>query len=133
MVIPYNNCAKEKWQIMYMCGLSKIKCPNQEGSISITFFRLSFDSMDKHEMYSFMDGYSNYNQVKMAEENTKKTTFISEWGVYAHNVMPFGLRNAPTTFQKVVTKTFKEYLNKFIQVFLDNFNVYGNKKDHLGQ
>jgi hypothetical protein len=47
--------------------------------------------------------------------------------------MPFGLCNIPTTFQKVVTKTFKEYLNKFIQVFLDNFNVYGSKKDHLGQ
>ncbi len=80
-----------------------------------------------------MDGHSNYNQVKMVEENKEKTTFISEWGAYAHNVMPFGLCNVPTTFQKVVTKTFKEYLNKFIQVFLDNFNVYGNKKDHLGQ
>jgi hypothetical protein len=38
MVIPFSNCAKEKWQIAYMCGLSKIKCPNQEGSIFVTFF-----------------------------------------------------------------------------------------------
>jgi hypothetical protein len=47
--------------------------------------------------------------------------------------MPFGLCNALATFQKVVIKIFKEYLNKFMQVFLDNFSVYGNKKDHLGQ
>ncbi len=84
-------------------------------------------------MYSFMDGYSNYNQVKMAEEDKEKTTFISKWGEYAHNVMPFGLCDALATFQKVVTKTFKKHLNKFIQVFLDNFNVYGSKKNHLGQ
>jgi hypothetical protein len=47
--------------------------------------------------------------------------------------MPFGLCNALATFQKVVTNAFKEYLNKFMQVFLDNFSVYGSKKDHLGQ
>jgi len=47
--------------------------------------------------------------------------------------MPFGLCNVPTTFQKMVTKTFKEYLNKFMQIFLDEFSVYGSKKDHLGQ
>ncbi len=54
-------------------------------------------------MYSFMDGYSGYNQVKMAEEDKGKTSFIFEWGAYAYNIMPFGLCNVPTTFQKVVT------------------------------
>jgi hypothetical protein len=46
--------------------------------------------------------------------------------------MPFGLCNALATFQKVMTKAFKEYLNNFMQVFLDDY-VYGSKKDHLGQ
>jgi hypothetical protein len=78
-----------------------------------------------------MDGYSGYNQVKMVEENKKKTSFISEWGAYAYNSMPFGLCNAPTTFQKLITQTFQEYLNNFIQVFLDDFNVYGQKVEDL--
>jgi hypothetical protein len=78
-----------------------------------------------------MDGYSGYNQIKMVEKSNEKTTFISEWGAHAYNVMPFGLCNAPPTFQKVVTKTFKPYLNKLLQVFLDDFSVYGNKKNHL--
>jgi hypothetical protein len=47
--------------------------------------------------------------------------------------MSFGLCNAPTTFQKVVTKTFKPHLNKFMQVFLDDFTIYGDKEDHLEQ
>ncbi len=97
-------------------------------------FPLPFlDLVVGHEMYSFMDGYNNYNQVKMVEEDKEKTTFISEWGAYAYNVMLFGLYNIPATFQKLVTKTFKKYLKKFMQVFLDDFSVYGSKKDHLGQ
>jgi hypothetical protein len=47
--------------------------------------------------------------------------------------MPFGLCNAPITSQKVVTRTIKPNLNKFMQVFLDDFSVYGDKKDNLEQ
>ncbi len=72
-------------------------------------------------MYSFMDGYNDYNQVKMFEEDKDKIIFISKWGTYPNNVMPFGLCNACSTFQKVVAKTFKPYFNKFMQVFLDDF------------
>jgi hypothetical protein len=49
-------------------------------------------------MYSFVDGYNNYNQVKMAKEDKEKMTFVSEWDAYAYNIMPFGLCNALVTF-----------------------------------
>ncbi len=58
-------------------------------------------------MYSVMDGYNGYNQVKIAKENKDKMTFILKWGAYAYNVMHFGLCNAPATFQKVITNMFK--------------------------
>jgi hypothetical protein len=97
-------------------------------------FLLPFlDLVVGHEMYSFMGGYNDDNQVKMAEEDKEYTTIILEWCLYAYDVMPFGLCNALATFQKVVISFFKEYLNKFLQVFLEDFSVYGNKKDHLGQ
>jgi hypothetical protein len=51
-------------------------------------------------MYSFIHGYSGYNQVKMAEENNEKMSFISKWGVHAYNIMPFGLCNALALFKK---------------------------------
>ncbi len=56
-------------------------------------------------MYSFMDGYSGViTKLEWLKKIRKKTIFILEWGAYAYNVMPFGLCNAPTIFQKVVTK-----------------------------
>ncbi len=84
-------------------------------------------------MYSFMDGYNSYNQVKMSKENKEKTTIISGWGAYACNVMHFRLCNALAIFQKIVTKTLKPYLNKFMQVFWDDFSVYRDFKNHLEQ
>jgi hypothetical protein len=65
-------------------------------------------------------------------KRTKVKQHSSQNGAFmAYNFMSFGLCNACATFQKVVTKIFKPYLNKFMQVFLDDFNLYGNKNDHL--
>ncbi len=111
----------------------KLNVQTKKDPFPLPFLDSILDLVVKHEMYSFMDGYSGYNQVKMAKEDKDKTTFISEWGVYAYNVMPFGLCNAPITFQKVVTKMFKPYLNRFMQVFLDDFSVYEDKKNHMEQ
>ncbi len=62
-------------------------------------FPLPFlDFVIGREMYSFMDGYNAYNQVKIAGKKKDKTTLISKWGIYAYNVMLFGLHNAPATF-----------------------------------
>ena len=64
----------------------------------------------------------------MAKEDRPLTTFITEWGTFAYNVMPFGLCNAPATFQRVMTIAFQEYLRKFIEVFLDDFCVFSTKQ-----
>jgi hypothetical protein len=93
-----------------MCGLLQIECPNQKGSISFTFLEYSIlDSIARHEMCSFMDGYSDYRHVKMVEEDKDKITFISKWATYAYDIMPFGLCNAHVTFQKIIIKMLKPY------------------------
>jgi hypothetical protein len=58
------------------------------------------------------------------------TTFTTNWGTLAYNVMPFGLCNAPTTFQRVMTIAFKKYLRKFMEIFLDDFCVYSTWKKY---
>ena len=83
------------------------------------------------EIYSFLDGFSGYNQIRMALKDRDKTAFITEWGVYASTVMNFGLKNAPPTFQKWVMEIFGPYLTSFMKVFLDDFSVSGKKEDHL--
>jgi hypothetical protein len=71
-----------------------------------------------------MGGYNGYNQMKMVEEDKERTSIIFEWGAYAYNFKPFGLCNAPTTFQTLVTQLLKRFFNDFMQVFLNDFSVY---------
>ena len=55
-----------------------------------------------HEAYNFLDGFNRYNQVKIDPADQHKTTFTMEWGTYTYSVMPFGLSNAPGTFQRMM-------------------------------
>ncbi len=82
-------------------------------------------------MYSFLDGFSGYNQIGMAEEDIPKTAFITEWGAFAYLVMSFGLKNGPQEYSKAATKTFEPYLTEFMKIFMDDFCVFGKKSDHL--
>jgi hypothetical protein len=56
------------------------------------------DTVAGHEMYSFLDGFSGYNQIRMAEEDQVKTAFVTEWGVFVAVVMMFRLKTALATF-----------------------------------
>jgi hypothetical protein len=73
------------------------------------------------EAYSFTDGFSGYHQVRITEEDKKKTTFITKWGSFTYNVMPFGLKNAPVVFSRIVIATFREFIHKFIEVYMDDY------------
>ncbi len=75
----------------------KLNAQTKKDPFPLPFLDSVLNSIVGHEMYSFMDGYSGYNQVKMAKENRQRT-FILEWGAYANYVMPFGLCNTPATF-----------------------------------
>jgi hypothetical protein len=83
------------------------------------------------ESYSFTDGFSGYHQVRIVEEDKRKTTFITEWGSFAYNVMPFGLKNAPAVFSRIVIASFREFIHKFIEVYMDDWMVYSLLKEHV--
>ena len=97
----------------------------------LPFTDTMLDQIAGADMYSFADGYSGYNQISIADEDKEKTTFITEWGAFMYLVMPFGLCNAPATFQRAMMAIFKEYLQKFMAVFVDDFTVYSGKEEHL--
>jgi hypothetical protein len=86
-----------------------------------------------HEMYTFGDGYRGYHQVKIALEDQLKTTFTTPWGTLCYTVMPFGLCNAPGTFQRLMNKVFDPFLGLFLQVFIDDFGVYSDRTSHLAK
>lgn len=84
-----------------------------------------------HEIYSFMDGFSGYNQISIAQEDKLKTTFVVEDEVYAYNRMPFGLCNAPATFQRIILHIFQGMSVGNFRAFLDDWSVYSGKEHHL--
>ncbi|RDX68220.1 hypothetical protein CR513_52809, partial [Mucuna pruriens] len=60
------------------------------------------DNTACHAFFSFMDGFSGYNQILMAKEDQEKTTFVTLWGTFCYKVMPFGLKNAGATYQRAM-------------------------------
>ena len=80
--------------------------------------------------YCFLDGYTGYNQITIAPEDQEKTTFTCPYGTFAFRKMPFGLCNAPATFQRSMMAIFSDMVEKFIEVFMDDFSIFGESYDH---
>nr|XP_023896291.1 uncharacterized protein LOC112008185 [Quercus suber] len=70
-----------------------------------------------------MDAFSGYNQIKMADEDQEKTAFITSQGLYCYNVMPFGLKNAGATYQKLVNKMFVKQIGRNMEVYVDDMLI----------
>ena len=81
------------------------------------------DSIALSVMYSFMDGFSGYNQIKMAEADKLKTSFITEQGIYYYLVMPFGLKNTEVIYQRMATTLLHDMIHKEIEVYMDDMMV----------
>ncbi|XP_074300177.1 uncharacterized protein LOC141631399 [Silene latifolia] len=79
--------------------------------------------------YCFLDGYSGYFQIAISHEDQDKTTFTCPFGTFAYRFMPFGLCNTPDTFQRCIVSIFSEYVEKFIEVLMDDFTVHGESFD----
>jgi hypothetical protein len=79
-----------------------------------------------HAYYCFLDGYSGYNQVLMDPEDQEKTTFTCPFGTFAYRRMPFGLCNAPATFQRCMINIFSDMVERVLEVFLDDFSIFGS-------
>ena len=90
------------------------------------------DATAGHEMLSFMDGFSGYNQIKMDKDDTSKVSFITDFGVFCYLVMAFGLKNAGATYQRLVNKIFKDLIGKTMEVYVDDMLVKSlDKADHI--
>jgi len=76
-----------------------------------------------------LDGFSGYNQIQIAPEDWDTTTFTYPWGMFAYRVLPFGLCNAPATFQRAILSIFLYLINEGLEVYMDNFTPYKDDFD----
>ncbi|PKA49228.1 RNA-directed DNA polymerase like [Apostasia shenzhenica] len=81
---------------------------------------------------SFLDTFSGYHQIRMAKEDEEKTTFITDYNIYCYNVMPFGLKNAGATYQRMIDAVFKDQRERNLEAYVDDILIKSkNMEEHL--
>jgi len=95
----------------------------------LPFIDQILERLASQSYYCFLDGYSGYNQVAVDPQDQEKTTFTCPFGTFAYRRMPFGLCNAPATFQRCMILIFSDMVEKFMEVFMDDFSVFGSSFD----
>ncbi|PNX78768.1 gag-pol polyprotein, partial [Trifolium pratense] len=91
------------------------------------------DGASRYKMLSFMDAYSSYNQIKMNPADAPHTTFMSNTCNYHYNVMPFGLKNAGATYQRLMGRVFSEQIGKNLEVYIDDMVIKTTEKGEHDQ
>ncbi|GJY10963.1 reverse transcriptase domain-containing protein [Tanacetum coccineum] len=92
----------------------------------LPFMDQMLERLARNEYYCFLDGFSGYFQIPIDPHDQEKTTFTCPYGTFAYRRMPFGLCNAPGTFQRCMMAIFHDMIEKTMEVFMDDFSVFGN-------
>ncbi|KAH9671394.1 hypothetical protein KPL70_017357 [Citrus sinensis] len=103
----------------------KLNKATRNDHFPLSFIDQMLDRLAGKQYYCFLDGYSGYNQIAIAPEDQEKTTFTYPYGTFAFRKMPFGLCNAPATFQRCMMSIFSDMVEQTLEVFMDDFSVFG--------
>ncbi|CAN6552230.1 unnamed protein product [Malus baccata var. baccata] len=107
----------------------KLNATTRKDHFLLPFIDQMLERLAGYAFYCFLDGYSGYNQIVITPEDQEKITFTCPFGTFAYRRMPFGLCNAPTTFPRCMMSIFSDYVEKIIEVFMDDFSVFGDSFD----
>ncbi|KAL0340048.1 UNVERIFIED_CONTAM: Retrovirus-related Pol polyprotein from transposon.6, partial [Sesamum radiatum] len=107
-------------------GYRKLNASTRKDHFPLPFIDQMLERLAGRSHYCRLDGYSGFQQIPVAPADQEKTTFTCPFGTFAYRRMPFGLCNAPATFQRFIVSIFSDYVEQFIEVFTDDFTVYGN-------
>ena len=121
LVVP-----KKNGKLRVCINLKKVNAATIRDHYPLPITQHLLEQEAKKEAYSFLDRFSGYNQVTIHPNDQHKTTFAMEFGIYGYRVMPFGLTNAPAISQRLMSHAFKEHLQDFLKVYMDNLCVHPN-------
>ena len=124
-----------KWRVCI--DYRKLNAATKKDHFPLPFIDQILDKLSGQGFYCFLDGYSGYNQLAIHPDDQEKTTFTCPFGTYAFQRMPFGLCNAPATFQRCMMAIFSDFIGESMEVFMDDFSVFAPSFDacleHLTQ
>nr|GEU36213.1 reverse transcriptase domain-containing protein [Tanacetum cinerariifolium] len=104
----------------------KLNEATRKDHFPLPFMDQMLERLTGNEFYCFLDGFSGYFQIPIDPRDQEKTTFTCSYGTFAYRRMPFGLCNAPGTFQRCMLGIFHDMVEKTMEVFMDDFSVFGN-------
>ena len=113
--------ANDKWRLCIDFTDVNRECPKD--SFPLPQIDLIVDATVGHELLSFMDAFSGYNQISIDPDDKEKTSFVIGQGTYCYRVMPFGLKNAGATYQRLVNKMFQKQIGTSMEVYIDDMLV----------
>ncbi|KAK1603633.1 hypothetical protein QYE76_027306 [Lolium multiflorum] len=114
-----------------MCiDFRKVNKVTKKDHYPLPFIDQMLERLSKNTHFCFLDGYSGFSQIAVKAKDQEKTTFTCPYGTYAYRRMPFGLCNAPATFQRCMSAIFHGFCESIVEVFMDDFSVYGNSFDN---
>jgi hypothetical protein len=107
----------------------KLNKATRKDHFPLPFIDEMLEWLANHSFFYFLDGYSGYHQIPIHPDDQSKTTFTYPYGTYAYRRMSFGLCNAPDYFQRCMMSKFSEIIEEIMEVFIDDFSVYGKTFD----
>ncbi|CAM8947908.1 unnamed protein product [Rhodiola kirilowii] len=107
----------------------KLNQATKKNHFPLPFIDQMLERLAKHDYFCYLDGYSGFFQIPIHPQDQEKTTFTCPYGTFAYRRMPFGLCNAPGTFQRCMMAIFSEFIEKIMEVFMDDVSVYGSSFD----
>ncbi|GJQ94015.1 reverse transcriptase domain-containing protein [Tanacetum coccineum] len=99
----------------------KLNEATRKGHFPLAFIDQMLERLEGNQYYCFLDGFSGYFQIPIDSKDQEKTTFTCLYGTFAYRRMPFGLCNAPGTFQRCMMAIFHDMIEKTMEVFMDDF------------
>ena len=118
------TCVTSGWRVCI--DYRKLNAGTRKDHFPLPFVDQMLERVAGHEFYCFLDGYSGYNQIEIALEDQEKTTFTCSFGTFTFRKIPFGLCNAPGTFQRCMMGIFSDMIELILEIFMDDFSVFGD-------
>ena len=130
-VVPMVIAKKKNGKLWVCVDYRKLNSCTQKDHFPLPFITLLLEEVGGHARYTFMDGYAGYNKIAIALCDVHKITFTTPWGTFVWMVMPFGLCNAPVTFQRLVMYIFTNFLFKSMTIYINNFSTQSSNDKHV--
>jgi hypothetical protein len=102
----------------------KLNKATRKDHFPLPFIDEMLERLANHSFY-YLDGYSGYHHIPIHPDDQSKTTFTCPYGMFVYRRMSFGLFNAPASFQRCMMAIFSDLIEKVMEVFTDDFSVYG--------